>query len=67
MNSITCRRSNTHSGHHVEHNMLLDEISTLFAEALKKLEPIADHPTDSHLEELHKVMAQILLVIPYDK
>ena len=49
------------------HTMMPDDISTLFAEALEKFEPISSQPTESHLPELQEVLAQILLVIPYDK
>ena len=67
MNSINLHRANTHVFHHVKHNMLPEEISTLFAKALEKFEPISGHLTDSHLEELREVLAQILLIIPCDE
>ena len=49
------------------HTMLSDNISTLFDEALNKLERISGHPTDSHLTEICKILSQILLVVPYDE
>ena len=49
------------------HTMLPDDIFTLFVEALEKFEPIYGQPIDSHLDELHEVLSQILLVIPYNK
>ena len=67
VNSIIYRRANAHGGHHVEHTILTDDISTLFAEALNKFEPITSQPTDSHLAELRKMLPQILLIITYDK
>ena len=67
VNIIIYLRANAHGGHHVEHNMLPDNISTLFTEAIETFEPIAGQLTDSHLNELRKVIAQILLVIPYRK
>ena len=47
--------------------MLPDNISSLFYEALENFEPIYDQPTDSHLAKIREVLAQILIVIPYDK
>ena len=47
--------------------MLPGDISNLFSEAFKKFETISGQPTDSHLKELHEVITQILLVIPYDE
>ena len=67
VNSIIYLRADAHGGHHVEQNMLPDDISTLFTEVLEKFELIAGQLTDSHLKELRKVIAQILLVIPYGK
>ena len=63
VNSITCCRVNDHGGHYVEQKMLPDDISTLFAEALEKFDPITGQPTDSHLTEIREVLSQILLVI----
>ena len=57
----------SHSGHHVEHTMLTDKISTLFTEAFNKFDPIVGQPTDSHLSELREVLSQTVLFIPYDK
>ena len=56
-----------HSGHNVKHTMLSNDIFILFSEVLKKFEPISGQTTKSHLEELRKVLSQILLVILYDK
>ena len=38
------------------HTILTDVISTLFAEALKKFDPISGQPTESHLTELREVL-----------
>ena len=43
--------------------MLPNNISTLFAKALKKPDPIYGQPTESHLAELREVLSQILLFI----
>ena len=56
-----------HGGDLFVHIMLLHYIYTLFAEALEKFEPISSQPTHSHLAELREVLAQILLVIPYNE
>ena len=58
VNSITCRRANSHGVNYVEHNILTDDISTLFSKALEKFEPIYGHPTNSHLEDLREVLAK---------
>ena len=47
--------------------MLYEKIYILFSEVLKKSEPVSGQPTDSHLAELLEVLAQILLIIPYDE
>ena len=47
----------THGGHLSAHKILPDNISTLFAEALKKFEPISCQPTDSYLTELCEVLS----------
>ena len=57
----------SNGGHHVEHTILLDDISTLFSEALEKFEPISGQPMDSYLVELCEVLSQIPLVVTYDK
>ena len=57
----------SHSGYHVQHTILPDDISTLFAKTLDKFEPIAGESTDLYLAELREVLSQILLVIPYDE
>ena len=67
MNSITFCCSNSHGVNHVEHNMLPDNISTLFAKALEKFEPITCQPTESHLAKLCETLSQILLVILYNE
>ena len=46
--------------------MLSDDISTLFAKALKKFESVLGQPTDSHLAELREVLSQVILVVLYD-
>ena len=55
-----------HGGHHIKHTMLSDDISTLFAKALKKFESVLGQPTDSHLAELREVLSQVILVVLYD-
>ena len=59
--------STAHGVHHIEYKMLPGNISTLFAKALKKSEPISGQPMESNLAELREVLSQILLFIPYDK
>ena len=56
-----------HSSHHVEYPMFPNDIYTVFSKALGEFEPISGQPTDSYLAELHEVLQQIFLVIPYDK
>ena len=56
-----------HGSHIFMHTILPGDISTLFAEALEKFEPISGQPTDSYLAEIREVISQILLVILYDK
>ena len=53
-----------HGNHQIKHNMLPDNISTLFSEALNKFKPISGQTMESHLTEICEVLSQIFLVIP---
>ena len=50
-----------------EDTMMPEETVAKFADAIEKLEPINDQPSDTDLMQTREVLATLLIKIPYGK